>query len=222
MANDSDATGVHGYPRPFLRRPGWLSLNGPWDFALDPRGRHAHPRELAWQGLILVPFAPETARSGVGERGYFQACWYRRSIPVPSDLAPDERLVLHFGAVDHLATVWIDGAQVASHEGGYTPFSVDLTQLARPGAALELVVRALAVRHQPRDFGAERGIAFAEFGQEARPRLAVEVERLVEQWPEELPAGGVHGASVSGLPCVVDLPDETANSSLRCSAPAGA
>lgn len=148
MANDSDATGVHGYPRPFLRRPGWLSLNGPWDFALDPRGRHAHPRELAWQGPILVPFAPETARSGVGERGYFQACWYRRGILVPPDLAPDERLFLHFGAVDHLATVWIDGAQVASHEGGYTPFSVDLTQLARPGAALELVVRAADDPHE--------------------------------------------------------------------------
>lgn len=136
-----------------LRRDGWISLNGPWDFAIDPIGRWTDPRQVAWQGQIVVPYAPETERSGVGERGYFQSCWYRRWIHGP-ELRPGERLILHFGAVDYLATVWVDGAQVLTHEGGYTPFSVDLTHAVRPGQALELVVRA---HDDPHDLSKPRG-----------------------------------------------------------------
>jgi beta-galactosidase/beta-glucuronidase len=142
-----------GHPRPMCRRDGWISLDGQWEFALDPEARCSAPREVAWTGRIEVPFAPETARSGVGETGYFQACWYRRSVHAPP-LAPDQRLLLHFGAVDHEASVWLDGAQVATHEGGYTPFTVDITCHVREGVPLELVVRAL---DDPHDLCKPRG-----------------------------------------------------------------
>jgi beta-galactosidase/beta-glucuronidase len=145
--------GAHGYPRPQLRRDSWVSLNGPWDFALDPEARWGLPGEVAWAGTIEVPYAPETARSGVGDTGLYRACWYRRRLDVPP-LSPDERLVLHFGAVDYEASVWLDGALVRRHEGGYTPFSVDLTDhLNRPGP-YELVVRA---EDDPADLAKPRG-----------------------------------------------------------------
>ncbi|HEU4534324.1 MAG TPA: glycoside hydrolase family 2 TIM barrel-domain containing protein [Polyangiaceae bacterium] len=147
-----DAVG-RGYPRPQLRRDSWISLNGPWDFALDPEGRWGLPGEVAWDGSIEVPFAPEVARSGVGDAGLYRACWYRRRLELPP-LAPDERLFLHFGAVDYEASVWLDGALVAQHEGGYTPFEVDLSDyLARPGPH-ELVVRA---EDDPADLAKPRG-----------------------------------------------------------------
>lgn len=135
------------------RRPGWTSLDGAWEFALDRDARCAHPGEVTWEHSIEVPFSPETPRSGIGETGYFQACWYRRTLAVPA-LEPGERLLLHFGAVDHAASIWIDGAQVAAHEGGYTPFTVDLTRSLRGQGSLELVVRAA---DDPHDLCKPRG-----------------------------------------------------------------
>src|SRR5687768_2762825 len=110
----------HGYPRPQLRRPSWADLNGVWDFALDPDARWKVPEQVVFDRRIRVPFAPETIASGVTETGFYQACWYRRAFSV--DVAANERVVLHFGAVDYLARVWLNGRLVASHQGGYTPF----------------------------------------------------------------------------------------------------
>jgi hypothetical protein len=152
-ASERVRAGERGYPRPQLRRAAWVSLDGPWDFALDPEARWALPGEVAWAGAIEVPFSPETKKSGVGDAGLYRACWYRRRFE-PPPLAPDERLVLHFGAVDYKASVWLDGALVARHEGGFTPFSVDLTDhLNRPGP-YELVVRA---EDDPADLAKPRG-----------------------------------------------------------------
>ena len=99
-----------------------------------------------------MPFAPETPASGIAETGFFCACWYRRTFTDPRQ-NPEERLLLHFGAVDHDATVWVNGAIATIHEGGYTPFEVDITDLLRPGGEQTLVVRALDSPHdltQPR------------------------------------------------------------------------
>jgi hypothetical protein len=147
------ARGERGYPRPQLVREDWTSLNGRWDFALDREGLWRLPEEVVWDGEILVPFAPETAASGVEAQGYFLACWYGRDLETPV-LAAGERLVVHFGAVDYAATVWLDGTTVAQHEGGHTPFSADVTSLVRAGARHRLVVRA---EDDPHDLAKPRG-----------------------------------------------------------------
>jgi len=144
---------AHGYPRPQLRRAGWLPLNGRWDFALDHHARWARPEQVGWDRTIVVPYAPETSRSGIGETGFFDACWYR-CLVVPPQLRSDERLILHFGAVDYEATVWANRSVVGHHEGGYTPFSVDLTEHVTKSGPLEIVVRAF---DDPLDLAKPRG-----------------------------------------------------------------
>jgi len=75
------------YPRPQLRRSDWTSLDGPWQFALDPEAASVTPGQVEWNATITVPFSPETPASGIGETGFFRACWYRRSF----DAVPAER-----------------------------------------------------------------------------------------------------------------------------------
>ncbi len=142
-----------GYPRPQLVRSHWASLNGRWEFAIEPDARWAVPQEVVWDRTILVPFSPETSMSGVGDEGFYQACWYRRRFERPN-LAPGERLLLHFGAVDHIATVWVNGVIAARHEGGYTPFSADVTRLLAGAPEQTLVVRA---HDDPSDLAKPRG-----------------------------------------------------------------
>ena len=141
-------------PRPQLQRPGWQSLDGTWDFAIDDAGTLHDPEEVAWNGTITVPFSPETPASGVGNTALFRACWYRRRIQVPSPPSPHSRVLLHFGAVDYRATVWANGAMVGTHEGGYTPFTCDLTAVVGQGDACEIVVRA---EDDPLDLEKPRG-----------------------------------------------------------------
>src|ERR671913_14187 len=82
-SSDVDATG-RGYPRPQLQRATWFSLNGRWDFALDPDATWRTPGEVAWSEQIVVPFAPETSASRIGYTGFFRACWYRRHVVLPA------------------------------------------------------------------------------------------------------------------------------------------
>ena len=141
-----------GYPRPQLQRETWYSLNGPWDFAFDPDGIWRNSSEVDWSERITVPFAPEAAASGIGHTGFFRACWYRRRCELPPR-SGGERWLLHFGAVDWRATVWINGAYAGEHEGGYTPFTFDVTDLAA-GATCEIVLRA---EDDPDDLAKPRG-----------------------------------------------------------------
>ncbi|MGP5918813.1 glycoside hydrolase family 2 protein [Brachybacterium alimentarium] len=133
------------HPRPQLHRPAWLTLNGPWAFEIDQgdSGRERGLLERRLDSEILVPFAPETAASGIGNRDYLEAVWYRRTVTVPADWE-GLRPILHFEAVDHDATVWADGVEVARHRGGFTPFSADLSVVdgVGPGAEVEITVRA--------------------------------------------------------------------------------
>ena len=143
----------HGYPRPQLERREWTSLNGPWDFALDRHTRWRNPAEVDWTDRIEVPFSPETAASGIGDTGFYRACWYRRVFE-PPPLKNGDRLLLHFGAVDYAARVWINGSPAARHEGGYTPFSVDLTPFLDAEGPQTIVVRA---QDEPGDLAKPRG-----------------------------------------------------------------
>ncbi|MDP9471018.1 MAG: glycoside hydrolase family 2 [Chloroflexota bacterium] len=146
-------TDAHGYPRPQLQRRCWTSLNGEWEFALDSDGRWARPGDVVWNATITVPFAPETSASGIGDTGCHRAVWYQRLFDAPT-LAPGERLLLHFGAVDYAATVWINGMAAGRHEGGFTPFTLDITAMLSGPGAQRLVVHA---EDDPADLAKPRG-----------------------------------------------------------------
>jgi beta-galactosidase/beta-glucuronidase len=130
-----------------------MSLDGSWDFAIDAENRWRTPRQVAWDRRITVPFSPETPASGIGDTGLYRAVWYRRRV-APPPLAEGERLLLHFGAVDHIASVFWNGAMVGRHVGGYTPFTIDVTHLLAGEEEDELVVRA---EDDPADLAKPRG-----------------------------------------------------------------
>lgn len=124
------------YPRPQMVRGNWLSLNGPWEYAISAGG--SFPAE--YDGTITVPFSPETELSGVGRtlhKGEF--LWYRREISLPECFS-ERHVLLHFGAVDQTADVWVNGLKVMEHVGGYLPFEGDVTRAVRDGR-MEIVVR---------------------------------------------------------------------------------
>lgn len=146
--------GNRGYPRPQLVRAGWRSLDGIWEFHIDPDGRLLRPSDVPWSRSILVPFSPETSASGIGDTGFYRACWYRRSFDAPA-LEPHERLLLHFGAVDHRARVWVNGAYAGDHVGGYTPFELDITDLLSGGEGAQTVV--VHAEDDPGDLSKPRG-----------------------------------------------------------------
>lgn len=126
------------YPRPQLVRERWSNLNGLWDYAVAPRDA-ARPEKF--DGQILVPFAIESALSGVGKRvGPEETLWYRRTFAAPKAEA-GERTLLHFGGVDWQASVYVNGTLVGEHSGGHTPFSVDATRALKSTGDNELVVR---------------------------------------------------------------------------------
>ncbi len=125
------------YPRPIMERQEWMNLNGLWNYAIRARGE-AEPDE--WQGEILVPFAVESALSGVGRTvGDRQELWYNRTFDIPSSWK-GKHVLLHFGAVDWKADVWVNGVMVGNHIGGYAPFHFDITEALRKGRN-ELSVR---------------------------------------------------------------------------------
>jgi len=131
------------HPRPQFVRPHWLNLNGVWQFELDDSDsgleRGVLEREL--RGTIVVPFAPESELSGVADTDFHDAVWYRRDIRVPVEW-PDERIILHFQAVDHDSTVWVNGVEAGRHRGGFTPFSFDITDLLDAERHGTVVLRA--------------------------------------------------------------------------------
>jgi beta-galactosidase/beta-glucuronidase len=130
------------YPRPQFTRPDWLNLNGTWQFEIDAgdSGLERGLRDRDLTGQITVPFAPESTASGIGNTDFLRAVWYRRTIQIPVEWT-GRIPVLHFGAVDHETTVWVDGVEVVRHRGGFTPFSAELRD-AVPGDEITIVVRA--------------------------------------------------------------------------------
>jgi galactose mutarotase-like enzyme len=125
------------YPRPQMVRPAWQSLNGRWEYAV--RDKDAPP-PATFDGPIVVPFAIESSLSGVSRAvSDTERLWYRRTFRVPTRGAGD-RLLLHFGAVDWDATVFVNGTKMGAHRGGFDPFSLDITDALRPDADQELVV----------------------------------------------------------------------------------
>ena len=123
---------VHAeYPRPTFVRSEWLNLNGYWDWKDE--------REKEFKHQILVPFPVESILSGITR--HTERCVYRRSFSIPHDWAEDDHVLLHFGAVDWEAAVFVNGRQVGTHRGGYTPFSFDITSFVHRNEPNELLVQ---------------------------------------------------------------------------------
>lgn len=151
-------------PRPQLIRESFLELDGPWGFAHDDAdgGVAEHWYDgRRFDREIVVPFPPESSASGIGDTGFHPVVWYRREL-TDADLsaaghADGRRLLIHFGAVDYRARVWLNGVVIGEHEGGHTPFVLDATDaLASRGADEDhvLVVRA---EDDPHDVSQPRG-----------------------------------------------------------------
>ncbi|GAB3837836.1 glycoside hydrolase family 2 protein [Kribbella italica] len=149
------------HPRPQFVRPHWLNLNGEWQFEAD-KSDSGLERGLAERELerrITVPFAPESELSGIEDVDYSEAVWYRTTVTIPSDWTGNDA-VLHFQAVDHDATVWVNGVEVVRHRGGFTPFSANLAGVAAPGEEALIVVRARDTKNGSQARGKQSTIYF--------------------------------------------------------------
>ncbi len=146
------------HPRPQLTRPRWTDLGGQWQFAYDDNNRGIaehwidHPDKF--DRTITVPFPPESQASGIGDTAFHPVVWYRRTFTVPAE-DQQGRMLLHFGAVDYRAHVWVNGQLVAEHEGGHTPFTADISAALRSGDAEQVVV--VRAEDQPQDLAQPRG-----------------------------------------------------------------
>jgi len=148
-------TGGNDHPRPQLTRERWTDLCGAWGFAYDDADVGLKDRWVdrpeALDRSITVPYPPESSASGIGDRRPHRVLWYRRVFASPA--AAGERLLLHFGAVDYHARVWVNGRLVAEHAGGFTPFSADITDVLVEGEQV-VVVRS---EDDPHDLEQPRG-----------------------------------------------------------------
>ncbi|MGC8489168.1 MAG: glycoside hydrolase family 2 protein, partial [Clostridia bacterium] len=144
------------HPRPHFLRAEWASLNGVWEFAFDPEevgcGQHWERRAVL-DSAIVVPFPVESRLSGIGDRTVHDVVWYARTVTVPRAWR-DRAVLLHFGAVDWRADVYLNGCHAASHKGGQTPFEVDTSPYVDADGVLRIVVRA---EDRARDRGQPRG-----------------------------------------------------------------
>jgi hypothetical protein len=120
------------YPRPQLKRDSYLNLNGIWKYAITPDDTEP----ILYDGDILVPFSPESELSGVRRQLLpSETLWYSREVMLPAGFhSPGNRLMLHFGAVDQEARVFINGTEAAHHSGGYLPFSIEISSRIERGA----------------------------------------------------------------------------------------
>ncbi|MGI6578613.1 MAG: glycoside hydrolase family 2 protein [Eubacteriales bacterium] len=125
------------YPRPQMERDSYINLNGIWEYAITETKDFPE----SFEGEIIVPFSPESELSGVKRSlSPTQTLWYRRSLHLPQDFN-EGRVLLHFGAVDQIATVYVNDKEVCHHVGGYTPFSSDITDYIKEENVIVVKVR---------------------------------------------------------------------------------
>ena len=169
------------HPRPQLVRERWTELDGAWGFAYDDddAGLRAgwHHDAAPFTRQIIVPFPPESTASGIGDISFHPIVWYRRAFTyavaggaarrgrrgfrrAATEQTSEEHLLLHFGAVDYRAQVWVNGHLVATHEGGQTPFSADITNALRADSDEQIIV--VRAEDQPEDLTQPRGKQFWE------------------------------------------------------------
>lgn len=156
------------YPRPQLVRDAWLCLNGEWQFEIDnsksgaERGLFENDREL--RDKIIVPFCPESRLSGIGNTDFMNCVWYKRELYLPAEWQ-GKRIILHFGAVDYHAIVYVNGKIACEHRGGYTPFSSDITELlASDGGRNVITVCAYDDVRSHKQPGGKQSSKFGSYG----------------------------------------------------------
>jgi hypothetical protein len=201
------------HPRPQFQRADWLTLNGAWEFRFDDldegvAGEWWRPEAAGFDRQIVVPFCWESELSGIHDASGRQIGWYRRRIAVPGGW-DGRRVWLRFEASDWETTVWVNGAEAGRHEGGYTPFALDVTDLVKPGEEAALVVRVFdpTDRHLPTGKQVARWYTFTSgiwqtVWLEARPathvaRLSVTPENRGDSWSVRVSveAAGPDGAA---------------------------
>ncbi len=131
------------YPRPQFERENWINLNGTWsytfDFSESGFARQYYNSE-GFDGQITVPFCPESELSGVGYKDFIPDMWYQRKVEIPAAWA-GKRILLHFGAVDHHCTLYVNGQRASRHWGGTVSFEIDITPYVEAGQMANLVLR---------------------------------------------------------------------------------
>lgn len=149
------------YPRPQFVRDNWINLNGEWELEFDDEdigeGKSWYADVHPFTRRIKVPFCYQSALSGIGLQAFHDTVWYKRKMDLPDSFI-DHRIILHFGAIDYEATVWVNGQRVADHKGGHVPFHVDVTNELKP-LNNTIVVKA---RDFSRDITLPRGKQFWE------------------------------------------------------------
>ena len=130
------------HPKPQFERENWMNLNGEWEFEFDfgnsGEERGLYTPDAPFSRKIKVPFCPESALSGIGYTDFMRSVWYRRKINLEKENLSG-RVFLHFGAVDHSATVYVNGRRCGSHKGGYVSFKTDVTPFVREGENVVVV-----------------------------------------------------------------------------------
>ena len=153
------------YPNPQFERKNWTNLNGEWEFEIDTgksgeeRGVH---EKAHLDGKINVPFCPESKLSGIGNTDFLECVWYRRDIEVPAE-HKGKRIIVHFGAVDHISTVYVNGKKVGSHMGGFVGFEFDITDYLSDGVN-SLCLSALDETRDPLFGHGKQSIKYASRG----------------------------------------------------------
>lgn len=199
------------YPRPQMVRDSYLNLNGEWSYAITKSAQKPQRAD----GTILVPFSPESELSGVGRTLQpDEYLWYIRSVALPEGFNIG-RVLLHFGAVDQIATVWCNGVELATHTGGYLPFTVDITEVLGPTNTIMVCVRdltgaALHTRGKQKLraggiwYPPQSGI-WQTVWLESVPNEYIRSLKITPQFDEQLVEVLVHGSGE----CVMDLDGKT-------------
>jgi beta-galactosidase/beta-glucuronidase len=183
------------YPRPQLRRPRWINLNGPWACAVTAAGAE-RPAEFAES--ILVPFPMGSELSGM-ERPLLpdERLWMHRGFDAPA-LGPDERLLLNFGAVDWECEVWCNEQPVGAHRGGFDPFSFDITEALILDGPQALVIAVT----DPTDTGTQ------PLGKQTLKPFAIQYPAVAGIW-QTVWLEPVPGTRVSSIHCTTSIADDT-------------